>query len=829
MRSMVERSDGGEQMRRASARLGKAFLVLWACVGTDALAQQFNYAEAMQKSFFFYKAQRAGVLPLDNPVPWRGSTVPDDVVRDSAGSIVVDLRNGYFDAGDHVKYNLPMTAAVTTLGWGLYKYGSALPTSLRAEALETIRWATDYLIKAHPSANEYYFQVGRGSGGTKQNPDDHDVWVPAEVIHVKTWRPIYKADLSNRASTAAAEAASALAVAYLLFKSSDPTYANTCLTHAKQLFTYAWNNGSPSDAYYDSAAPEYKSYNGPWDEISAAGAWLYLATGDYNSYIPIADAASANWEKECRSCTIWRYTWAHSWSDKQFMAALLLADITQDAAQRKLYVEHVNRNLNWLIPEANPTNPGDPSYVSAHVKYTPGGLAYIDPNGWGILRYAANAAFLAFVWTESPSADPTKAGIYRGFAERQINYALGANPFNNPDGSVGRSYLIGFGANPPKNPHHRGAHGVWNGVNFANSAPATSQHILYGGLVGGPDSKDAYVDNRADYKMNEVALDYNAGFTAALMKMRQLHPTSGEPLSSFPGHADHTSQQVYLKDHSGMLVEQPDFFARAYVVSNDATKSVIMTQTANRSAWPAAVRENMSFRYFFDISEIIAAGGSISNVYAKLLTTEGGSLSGPFHHGGSVYYVEGRFPGIKIYPGHGSADCERELKLEVGTTLTGKWNASNDWSFANLPGTYSSEPIDLTGLTSRIPVYEAGVQLETDFGREPYSSTMHVYSIDMDKQATSTRKGTSYTATAEILVVDASSRPIQGVTVSVSWTGAASGSGSGVTNSVGKVVLTSPSTTKTGTITCTVSSLSAHSFTYQPSSNLETSDSVTVP
>lgn len=33
-----------------------------------------------------------------------------------------------------------------------------------------------------------------------------------------------------------------------------------------------------------------------------------------------------------------------------------------------------------------------------------------------------------------------------------------------------------------------------------------------GALVGGPDDKDNYKDERQDYQQSEVALDYNAGF-----------------------------------------------------------------------------------------------------------------------------------------------------------------------------------------------------------------------------------------------------------------------------------------------------------------------------
>lgn len=55
------------------------------------------------------------------------------------------------------------------------------------------------------------------------------------------------------------------------------------------------------------------------------------------------------------------------------------------------------------------------------------------------------------------------------------------------------------------------------------NAPGPSPQILYGGLVGGPDQSDNYNDSRQDYVMNEVALDYNAGFQSALAGEGQVH------------------------------------------------------------------------------------------------------------------------------------------------------------------------------------------------------------------------------------------------------------------------------------------------------------------
>jgi endoglucanase len=140
------------------------------------------------------------------------------------------------------------------------------------------------------------------------------------------------------------------------------------------------------------------------------------------------------------------------------------------------------------------------------IAYTPGGLAWLD--SWGSLRYAATTAFIAFVYADTVEDVGHR---YRNFARQQINYMLGANP-NMP------SYVVGFGNNPPRNPHHRASHGS---PKHTIKDPPTNRHILYGALVGGPTSpKDSsYVDDRANFKANEVALDYNAGFTGVLARM----------------------------------------------------------------------------------------------------------------------------------------------------------------------------------------------------------------------------------------------------------------------------------------------------------------------
>ncbi|NER84336.1 MAG: glycosyl hydrolase family 9, partial [Leptolyngbya sp. SIO1D8] len=67
-----------------------------------------------------------------------------------------------------------------------------------------------------------------------------------------------------------------------------------------------------------------------------------------------------------------------------------------------------------------------------------------------------------------------------------------------------------------------------------------NDNILFGALVGGPSSPDdfAYEDSRTNYITNEVALDYNAGFTGALARMVDTfggNPLSDAELDALPG------------------------------------------------------------------------------------------------------------------------------------------------------------------------------------------------------------------------------------------------------------------------------------------------------
>lgn len=72
----------------------------------------------------------------------------------------MDLVGGYYDAGDNVKFGLPMAFTITMMSWSIVEYGKQMAsTGELGHAMDAIKWGTDYLIKAHPEPNVLYGEV----------------------------------------------------------------------------------------------------------------------------------------------------------------------------------------------------------------------------------------------------------------------------------------------------------------------------------------------------------------------------------------------------------------------------------------------------------------------------------------------------------------------------------------------------------------------------------------------------------------------------------------------------------------------------------------------
>ena len=72
----------------------------------------------------------------------------------------MDLVGGYYDAGDNVKFGLPMAFTTTLLAWSVIEFGNSMHNQME-NAKDSIRWGTDYLLKAATATPAtLYVQVG---------------------------------------------------------------------------------------------------------------------------------------------------------------------------------------------------------------------------------------------------------------------------------------------------------------------------------------------------------------------------------------------------------------------------------------------------------------------------------------------------------------------------------------------------------------------------------------------------------------------------------------------------------------------------------------------
>ena len=254
-----------------------------------------------------------------------------------------------------------------------------------------------------------------------------------------------------------------------------------------------------------------------------------------------------------------------------------------------------------------------------------------------------------------------------------MNYCFG-------DNSKNFSYVVGMGDDYPQAWHHRTSSGAWNDK-WSNIGQTEGEdakphaHILYGALVGGPDQKDSYSDKIGDYQYTEVAIDYNAGYTAALCAMVEKYGGTSDP--DFPP------------------TETPkwdEFFMKASVNQSASSYTELKAFAMNHSAWPARTIKNLSYNYYFDISELVDAGYSINDVSVKIgydqHSSDKGkiSISDPIQYSGNIYYVKLSFAdGSVVMPtGQSEHRSECQFRISIPDNIQGVWDPTNDYSYAGL-------------------------------------------------------------------------------------------------------------------------------------------------
>ncbi|PIN17825.1 Cellulase [Handroanthus impetiginosus] len=478
----------------------------------------FDYGDALSKSLLYFEAQRSGRLPYNQRMRWRHHSGLTDGLEQG-----VDLVGGYYDAGDNVKFGLPMAFTITMLSWGVIEFRDQIAAAgeLR-HALEAIKWGTDYFIKAHTHPNVLWAQVGDGD-------TDHLCWQRPEDM--TTSRRAYKLDEENPGSEVAAETAAAMAAASIVFRKTNPHYSHLLLEHAQQLFEFGDKFRGKYDESIEGAKGYYTSVSGYMDELLWAALWLHKATDNIHYFnYAIQNAFSfggITW-------AITEFSWDVKYAGLQIIASMLPIE-GKNKEQRQILQEYRTKAEHYICACLNKNN-------GTNVQRTPGGLLYTRQ--WNNMQYVSSTVFLLTVYSEHLhstnqmlNCHTESAGHHQilSLVKSQVAYLLGSNP-------MGVSYLVGYGPTYPKRVHHRAASmesyreskvfvGCTQGYDYWYGRKDPNPNVLVGALVGGPNSKDEFTDRRGNFVQTEACTYNTAPLVGVFAKLNALEKDNSSALS----------------------------------------------------------------------------------------------------------------------------------------------------------------------------------------------------------------------------------------------------------------------------------------------------------
>ncbi|KAJ7904387.1 glycoside hydrolase family 9 protein [Mycena olivaceomarginata] len=454
---------------------------------------------------YFYDAQRSGNLSAttNNRVPWRNSSALDD--GKDAG---LDLSGGYYGRWRlhqsylstvihaHVRMLgrhrlrtrwivcLPFPTVLMRAGYDLSNQTAYLDSMLR--------WGLDWMIKAHPSPSTLYVLVG--------NTDvDNAYWGGDQ--NIPTHRPSYSIDDTKPGTEAAAGASAAFSACSALYSNRgfngsystpaslhDDTYAQTLLTHAQQLYTFAANSTGGQKTYQSSVPAVGDAYgsSGFGDELTIAALFLAWANSSSTYYQQA--------EQYFQQYKLAKQDDVFNWDSKTPGIYVLFAQIAQSSSG-------LGGDLSTWQAECERYFDAIVNNDSGAFLTTDGLLYYNGDSDEASLNPALNAAMLLSRYAQTASTADKKAS-YTKFAQSQLDYVLGKNSMSVP-------YVVGSNPNSPSNPHSAMASGG-DDIGNINTSPPQEAYVLYGAVVGGPDKHGRFFDIRSDWPETEVALDYNA-------------------------------------------------------------------------------------------------------------------------------------------------------------------------------------------------------------------------------------------------------------------------------------------------------------------------------
>ncbi|MBL0742825.1 glycoside hydrolase family 9 protein [Chryseolinea sp. Jin1] len=416
-----------------------------------------------------------------------------------AGTIISSPR-GWYDAGDYNKYivNSGITtgtllslyedfpAAMNTATWNIPESGNTTP-DLLDEVLWNVRWM---LTMQDPNDGGVYHKCTNASFDKMEMPD--------KAVALR-----YAVQKSTAAALDFAAVMAQAARVYKEFPKQWPGLSDSCLTAAKQAWTWAQKN--PAQLYEQNAINasfEPKISTGAYgdrdvkDEFIWAAIELFLTTGETSYYNTAAILPDDKMPLP-------------SWAQVRLLgyySLLRLSNTLTGAA--KTDAEKIKSAL---------LKTADALLVGVNERAYPSVMGQSAKDFiWGSSAVAANEGILLL-----QAYAVTKDKKYVDNALSNLDYLLGRN-------ATGYSFMTGFGSKTPMHPHHRPseADGIAEpipGMLAGGPNPSMQDKCNYASAI--PD--EAYVDDVCSFASNEIAINWNAPFVYLAFAVEALENTVG--------------------------------------------------------------------------------------------------------------------------------------------------------------------------------------------------------------------------------------------------------------------------------------------------------------
>jgi hypothetical protein len=445
------------------------------------------YAPLLRNLLFFFQAQRDGAdvssavinrkpshltdkQAFVYKVPAFGKNGMQGGLEKTGGP--VDVSGGWFDAGDYLKFVQTASYVTAMMLQGARDYPAQMGHGSPADFTAEGRYGLDWLLKMwNGETKTLYIQVGIGDGNQSVT-GDHDVWrlpeaddklnvQPGDPQYFIKYRPVFPAGAAGAqiSPNLAGRLAAAFALGYQVFKTSDPDYAKRLLLAAENIFDLAATTNviELTTTYPRTFYPEDE-----WrDDMEWGATELHLALADGKAPAGLPHSDATNYKQQAAH-------WARAYLDSGSVDSLNLYDVSGLAHYELCRALEKSGAATGLEVSRADLLAGLKRRLDSAAK-----RAAKDPFGLGF-RYAGGDPVphvLGLVVEADLYDDLTHTTTYADFAQRQLDFVLGANAW-------GTSFIVGAGKVFPFHMQHQVA-------NLAGSLDGTPPIVL-GATVDGP-------------------------------------------------------------------------------------------------------------------------------------------------------------------------------------------------------------------------------------------------------------------------------------------------------------------------------------------------------